>query len=148
MYGASGHHKAIDAVEAPYRQALTDGESRMRVLIGLAAIVMSSAATAGPPAFCAGDHSAPARLICSDEELWTIDAEVYGEFNSWRSNVKGAEREARVTSHVDWIRERNERCGLSATNSDAAIETLKAAKPCVLKAYRERKEFYDSVMWK
>ena len=119
----------------------------MRMLIGLAAIVISSPAIAGPPGFCAVDHSAPVRLICSDEELWTIDAEVYGEFNSWRSNVKGAERDARAKSHADWVRERNERCGLSAMNSDAPMETLMAAKSCVLNAYKERKEFYDSVMW-
>jgi len=124
----------------------------MRVLVGLAAMVMSSAAYAGSPpfgrpGFCSTDNRAAARLICSDEELWTIDAEVYGEFNSWRSNVKGAEREARVTSHMDWIREWNARCGLSALSSDVSTETLKAAKPCALKAYEDRKAFYDSVMW-
>jgi uncharacterized protein YecT (DUF1311 family) len=123
---------------------------KRREFIGLvaAAITMASAASAGPPAFCAADHSAPARLICADEELWTLDAEVYGEFNSWRSNVEGADREARAKSHGDWIRERNERCGLNAMNSDAPMATLMATKPCILKAYIERKEFYDSVMWK
>jgi uncharacterized protein YecT (DUF1311 family) len=138
-----------------WRQALNsltlqtaDGESGMRILVGIAAIVISSAASAGPPAFCAADHSAMARLICADEQLSTIDAEVYGEFNAWRSNVEGPDREARAKSHGDWIRERNHRCGLSTTNSDIPMETLMAAKPCVLKAYEERKEFYDSVMWK
>src|ERR1700731_1680891 len=68
-------------------------------------------------------------------------------FNSWRSNVEGADREACARSHGNWIRERNEQCGLSKLGPDASLEMLVASKPCMIKAYKERKEFYDSVMW-
>jgi uncharacterized protein YecT (DUF1311 family) len=119
----------------------------MRWIVGLLALMVSSNAYAGPPGYCEGQHGAVTRLICADEELWTIDAEVLGEFNSWASNVAGAERRARSESHGAWIRSRNEQCGLSNMKEDAPIETLMAAKPCMLKAYQERLKYYDSVMW-
>jgi uncharacterized protein len=112
------------------------GEWKMRWYLVMLLVLMSNASLAGPPSFCTVDHSAVARLICADEELWTAEDEVYGGLNSWRSNVEGAERDARNESHGAWIRSRN-----------APLETLMAAKPCMLKSYKERKEYYDSVMW-
>src|SRR5258708_10378255 len=117
----------------------------MRWYLAIPLMFISSASLAGPPGFCTVEHSAVARLICADEELWTIDGEVFGGFNAWRSNAEGADREVRNQSHGDWIRARNERCGLYGMNPDAPLETLMAAKPCLLKSYKERKEFYDSV---
>jgi uncharacterized protein len=119
----------------------------MKRFTAIAAILCSSLAHADPPGWCTSEHGAVARLICSDEELWTLDAEVFGEFNSWQSNVQGEERQNRYGSHGEWIRERNERCGLNGMKPDAPLETLLAAKSCMLKAYEERKQFYDSVMW-
>jgi uncharacterized protein YecT (DUF1311 family) len=119
----------------------------MRQLLAIA-VLIASAAHAGPPSFCATDRSAAARLICADEELWTIDAEVYGEFNSWRSNVRGADRTARMEEHSSWLKARNERCGLNRMGPEAPIETLMTAKQCMLSAYKERKALYDDLMWK
>jgi uncharacterized protein len=119
----------------------------MRWYMAIPFILMSGASLAAPPSSCAGEHSAIGRLICSDDELRAADNEVYGGLNAWRSNVMGAERDVRNQSHGDWIRARNERCGVAWLSPDTPLETLMAAKPCLLKAYQERKKFYDSVMW-
>ena len=118
----------------------------------LSAMVISlwcaTAAYAGPPSFnCAARSSAATRLICADAELSDADAEVFGLYNSWSSNVTGADRAARAASHAAWMRERNDRCGLNGMSADAPLETLMAAKPCMMKLYRERKEFYEKVEW-
>jgi hypothetical protein len=119
----------------------------MRWYLAMPLIFMSSASLAGQPSFCTVQDSAVVRLICADEELWTMEFEVYGGFNAWRSNVSGADRDVRNNSHGDWIRARNEHCGLYAMSPDAPLESLMTAKPCMLKSYKDRKEFYDSVMW-
>ena len=120
----------------------------MRWYLAILLMFISSGSFAAPPSFCTVEHSAVSRLICADEELWTADAEVFGEFNAWQSNVEGADREIRNQSHGDdWIRARNEQCRLYGINPDTPLETLMAAKPCLLKLYKERKDFYDSVMW-
>jgi hypothetical protein len=123
------------------------GEWKMRWYLVMLLVLMSNASLAGPPSFCTVDHSAVARLICADEELWTAEQDVFGGLNAWRSNVEGAERDARNESHGAWIRSRNESCGLNAMSPDAPLETLMAAKPCMLKSYKERIEYYNSVMW-
>lgn len=119
----------------------------MKIAIAFLTVFILSGALAEPPAFCASDHSAVTRVICADKELLKLEFEVYGEFNSWRSNVEGPDRQARERAHGDWIRERNARCGLSSMGPDAPLEVLLAAKPCMLKAYEERKQLYDSIMW-
>jgi hypothetical protein len=121
----------------------------MRWCLATILILLAGPAHAGPPSFnCAAEHSAVGRLICSDEELSTLDGEVFGGLNAWRSNVEGEERDIRNISHGNWIRERNERCGLLWLSPDTPLETLMAARPCMLKAYQDRKKFYDSVMWR
>jgi uncharacterized protein len=120
----------------------------MKTTIAFLTVFISSAAFAGPPSFCTADHSAVARLICADAELSNLEVEVFGEFNSWRSNVEGPDRRVRERAHGDWIRERNALCGLNSISPDAPLETLLAAKPCMVKEYEARKQFYDAVMWK
>ena len=119
----------------------------MRWYMAIPLFLMSGPALAGPPSSCMAEQSAIGRLICADEELRTADSEVYGGINMWRSNVVGAERDVRNQSHGDWIRARNEQCGVAWLSPDTPLETLMAAKPCLLKAYKARKVFYDSVMW-
>ena len=119
----------------------------MKIAIVVFAVFTSSAAFAVPSS-CDSERSAAARLICADTELSELESEVYGEFNSWQSNVEGPDRQVRERSHEDWIRERNALCGLSSMDPNAPLETLLAAKPCMVKAYEERKRFYDAVMWK
>jgi hypothetical protein len=96
----------------------------MRWYLAMPLIFMSSASLAEQPSFCTVQDSAVVRLICADEELWTMEFEVYGGFNAWRPNVSRADRDVRNNSHGDWIRARNEHCGLYAMSPDAPLESL------------------------
>ena len=119
----------------------------MRGTIVLTTLFISSVAIAAPPPFCKVDHHPVARLICADTELSELEGDVFGGFNLWRSNAEGSERQAREIAHGQWIRDRNAHCGLSSISPDTSLDVLLEAKPCMLREYQERKQFYDSVMW-
>jgi uncharacterized protein YecT (DUF1311 family) len=111
----------------------------------IAPFVTTPGSKLSQPAYCT-QHGAVVRLICVDEELRTAESEVEGYFNSWASNVQGADRGIRFNNQGDWIRARNEKCGFNAMSSDVPLKTLLLAKPCMLETYNERKKFLESVM--
>lgn len=95
------------------------------------------AQTAKPSFDCSKAKSASARLICSDQELSELDARLGSNFQTNRDRMGGADRAAFVKEQLDWIRNRNQKCGLVGKDS-APIEDLKGAKSCMAEALKSR----------
>jgi uncharacterized protein len=116
-------------------------------LLGLVVLLALSAARSGDAAIfpCDSPRTALVTLTCDDPELSQISSEVFGLFRSWASNVKGQERNDRNASHQRWLIDTRAKCGLDKLKEDASLTDALVAKPCLLKAFEERRAFYESV---
>jgi uncharacterized protein len=100
----------------------------------------SAQSTKGGPTFdCAKAKSASARLICSDAELSKADADIGVAYRSALNEGKDeGDRKALKSMELSWIKARNSKCGLDGKNN-STVEELRAAKPCLLDAYKSQK---------
>jgi len=97
------------------------------------------------PSFdCAKAKTAAARLICADAELARLDSELGVALRKRTAQISVPDRSNFVAEQVAWLRDRNTRCDLDGKNS-AAIEVLAGAKPCMVKAIRERIAFLAQI---
>lgn len=86
---------------------------------------------------CAQAKAAAARLICSDEELSRLDAQLGAALQRRESQLPADEQRTFVLQEIVWIRARNTGCGLVGKDT-APIEALAPAKKCVAEAIRRR----------
>jgi uncharacterized protein YecT (DUF1311 family) len=96
------------------------------------------APVAQKPSFdCSKARSGAARLICSDPPLIEADRQLGDAFQKAIANLSGEEKQGQIRTQVNWIRERNVRCGLE-NKTDVPVEQLTSAKPCLHEAMNKR----------
>jgi uncharacterized protein YecT (DUF1311 family) len=96
------------------------------------------------PSFdCTTARSGAARLICSDMELSKADADLGKTLQTSLARLEGTDKSAAIKDQVGWIHARNTRCGLN-NKEDASLETLAAAKGCMLQAMQSRIQYFGS----
>jgi uncharacterized protein YecT (DUF1311 family) len=102
----------------------------------------SVAQNADKPSFdCATAKSGAARLICGDAELSKADADLGKAFQAWLAPLDGADKSVAIKSQVAWIHVRDTECGLNG-KEEASIETLAAAKTCILRTIQSRTMYF------
>ena len=90
------------------------------------------------PSFdCAQAKTAAARLICADAELAKLDGSLGIAFQKRKAQTAVADQSRLSAMQLTWIRDRNERCGLTGKNN-AAIDELASSKSCMMTLFRER----------
>lgn len=99
----------------------------------------------GTPTYdCAKASTAADRLICADAELARLDGELGAALRTRKAQVATAGQADFAAAQLNWIRDRNLRCGLSG-KIDASDELLAASKSCMLRAIQERIHFLSSI---
>ena len=86
---------------------------------------------AGDPGFdCILAKIAAARLICADADLTTLELLLGKTFADIERAASAEDRRSWAKEELNWLRERNQKCGL-AGKDNASIEEIKAAKSCL-----------------
>ena len=81
--------------------------------------------------------TAAARLICSDQELVRLDAQLGLALQKRESQIPTEEKRRFILQQIAWISTRNSQCGLVGKDA-APIEVLAPAKHCMAEALKRR----------
>ncbi len=96
------------------------------------------------PSFdCRKARSASARLICADDDLTAVNSVLGGTFQDIKSKASVEEQKDLLSKELTWIRDRNQKCGLTGKDA-ASVDELKTAKMCMLDAITARIDELES----
>jgi uncharacterized protein YecT (DUF1311 family)/invasion protein IalB len=90
------------------------------------------------PSFdCSQAKSAAPRLICADGDLAKLDQKLASAYRDWKTKIPTQEQTKLIAEQVEWIKARNNDCGLVGKDT-AAIDEISFAKSCMAKEMQAR----------
>jgi uncharacterized protein YecT (DUF1311 family) len=122
----------------PIRRLYTEPKSRF-VSLAMAWLVFALPASPSVAASfnCARAQTADEIVICSDPALSAIDSDLGLAFRTLRAQLSDADREKLRLDELQWIRYRNDRCGLGE-NAQVSPSPVGHYRTCLYPLYEAR----------
>ena len=87
--------------------------------------------------FCSNPSSPVEIMICYDLTISSLDDEMSILYFNYHDNVTSNERESIFQDQIQWLKLRNDKCGIPITGELQGREALQS-RDCLIKLYKER----------